>query len=311
MDKIEFLLLFLASVSSAVLIIYTISYVDRKRHIAKIKSMLTQESDSVKLELLKTQQKKYKNSLEYKLRHILNQAGIYNYQLTFFFVTYLLIVLFFSSLLIAFLHNIWGAVVGILFGTYMHYTLIKSMIERRRSEFNKALAVAISVLVKMMRNGIGFEQSMYKAVDVSASKMFKSLFERFFQEKNTLGERQAFENMFEYIDSKELKIFAVSVKIGRESGGRFSQTLEKLEQTIRHRKKMQDKIDVVTREASMGSYIIAVIAGILYIMLNFNFHGKLHSYYMESPTGRYQLLGIIVWILLGLVVNKAITKVKQ
>ena len=240
----------------------------------------------------------------------MSHAGIYRYQIPVFIGSYLLISLTVAILLTDFIGNAIGALVGMLIGTYLHYSFIKTLINRRLAEFNRALAIAISVLVKMMRNGVGFEQSIQKAVDVSSSNLFKKAFENFFQEKNTFGEEKAFENMFEIVDSKELRIFAISVKIGRQSGGRFSQTLEKLEQTIRYRKKMQDKIDVVTREGTVGSYIVAIIAVVLYFMLNLNFGGKLHSYYMESPYGRYQLLGIALWIFIGLIVNKMITRVK-
>ncbi len=311
MDKIELFLLLSGSAALSVLIIFAINSIDRAKHIAKIKAMLNEASETTKIQLNETKAKRYKNSYEYKIRHIMNQAGIYNYQLTIFFATYLFLVLASSTAITLFLQNFGGIFIGLLFGTYLHYAIVKTLITRRLMEFNRALAIAISVLVKMMRNGVGFEQSMYKAVDVSSSKLFKSIFENFFQEKNTLGEQKAFENILEYIDSKELRVFAISVKIGRESGGKFSQTLEKLEQTIRYRKKMQDKIDVVTREGALGSYIIAAIAGVLYVMLNINFDGKLHTYYMNSPYGRYQLLGIFTWIVMGLIVNKAITRIKQ
>ena len=311
MDKITLTLLLAASISASFLIIFIIQYIDRARHVAKIKEMLHHDDENVAIRLSEEKEQKYKNSLEYKIKRLMNHAGVYKYQIPVFISSYLVFTLTAAIILTAFVNNLFGALIGVIIGTYLHYSFIKMIIERRLIEFNRALAVAISVLVKMMRNGVGFEQSIQKAVDVSPSKLFRQVFEKFFQEKNTLGEEKAFQNMLEIIDSKELRIFAISVKIGRKSGGRFSQTLEKLEQTIRFRKKMQDKINVVTREGTVGSYIVAAIAVLLYFMLNFNFDGKLHQYYMESPYGRYQLLGIIFWIFIGLVVNKTITRIKS
>ena len=163
----------------------------------------------------------------------------------------------------------------------------------------------------MMKNGIGFEQALSKSISVSGSKLLKEVFSDFFQEKNTVGEMQAFENMYKYVDSKELKIFALAIKIGRESGGQFSNTLAKVEQTITYRKKMQDKVDVVTREGNFGSYVVVGIAVLLYFMLNSNFDGKIHQYFMESEYGRFQLLGIILWIFFGMLANNFITKVDK
>ena len=189
--------------------------------------------------------------------------------------------------------------------------ILKSITLRRKKEFNRALATAISVLVKMMKNGVGFEQALSKSISVSGSMMFKNIFNTFFQEKNAIGEVEAFNNLNNYIDSKELLIFALAIKIGRDSGGQFSNTLEKVEKTITYRKKMQEKVDVVTREASVGSYIVVGISIMLYFMLNGNFDGKLHEYFMNSEYGRFQLLGIAMWVFLGMIVNKLITGVDK
>jgi tight adherence protein B len=122
---------------------------------------------------------------------------------------------------------------------------------------------------------------------------------------------EAFKNMAKHIKSKELNIFAMAVKIGKDSGGKFSDTLEKVEKTITYRKKLQNKIDVLTREASFGSYIVAVIGVFLYFMIDFNFQGKINTYFMTSQYGRWQLLGIASWVVIGLVVNKVMTKVEK
>jgi tight adherence protein B len=310
MDKIELVLLFVIALSLSVLSILGIAYYKRLQRLQNIKKIFTQDPESLQQSLLRKEEKKDKGSFTQKIRKELHKAGIHSFQLTIFFTTYFFIVLTFSVTFVVFLKSLGGFIFGIFFGTIIHFALINFLIQRRLNEFNKALAVAISVLVKMMRNGVGFEQALQKSVDVSASNLFRSIFENFFKEKNTLGEQTAFNNILHYVDSKELRIFAIAVKIGRESGGKFSQTLEKLEETIRYRKKMQDKVGVITREGSLGSYIVAGIAFFLYFAIDFNFQGKLNEYYMESEWGRYQLLGIILWIVLGLFVNKIITKVR-
>lgn len=220
------------------------------------------------------------------------------------------------SLIIGYLFSIYldswiGYILGVFSGITIVYLALGSMIEYRSKAFNRALATAISVLVKMMKNGVGFEQALVKSIEVSSSKMFQNIFEVYLREKNTIGETNAFKNMSKRVKSKELNIFAMAIKIGKSSGGKFSDTLEKVEKTITYRKKLQDKIDVLTREASFGSYIVAGIGVFLYFMLDFNFQGKIHHYFMTSPYGRWQLLGIAIWVVIGLIVNKLMTKVEK
>lgn len=303
------LLLFVFSASASTLLYWVYLEYAREAYLNNIRFMLSQRGDDDEA-ILKTQRRVASKSMKNRIEAIVRLAG-FEFSVWVFFAIFLLFLLFFSSLFVLFLQHYSGVGFGLFFGSLLFYMLVSTIIARRKKNFNNSLAIAISVLVKMMKNGVGFEQAIVKAVDVSNSKMFKEIFAQFFKEKNTIGEDEAFANLNRFVRSKELLIFALAVKIGRASGGRFSNTLEKVEKTIQYRKKMQQKVDVITREGSIGSYIVALIAVFLYFALDVNFNGKLHHYFMTSEYGRFQLLAIFVWIFLGLVANKFITKVEK
>jgi len=309
--QIDILLLLIMSFSATLLgYIFYVEYI-RMQHISFVKSVITLREDEVN-DLLeeKKRQESFEASLLGKLQLIMQHAGI-KVPMTLFVGVFLVFTLFIGALFALFLTHWSGFVLGIPFGALIFFILIQGLIRRRKKEFNRALSIAISVLVKMMKNGVGFEQALAKSIAVSSSKMFKSIFANFFQEKNTLGEAEAFKNLSKFVNSKELLVFALAIKIGRESGGQFSNTLEKVEKTITYRKKMQEKVDVVTREGSIGSYIVVGIAFLLYLMINANFDGKVHNYFMTSEFGRFQLLGICLWIFTGMIVNKIITRIDK
>lgn len=249
------------------------------------------------------------NAFERKIRKTLKLAGL-SISLWQLYSIGLFLSMLFGIAFYLFLHHWFGFVLGLLVGLNLLSMFIKGKVIGRKIQFNRSFTIAISVLVKMMRNGIGFEQALSKSVMTSNSAMFRKLFERFLQEKNRIGEVEAFENMNHEIDSKELRIFALAVKIGRESGGHFSSTLEKVEETLRYRKKMQDKIGVVTREANIGSYMVASLNVLLYFMIDMNFNGKVTTYFFDSEWGRWQLLGIGMWMIAGLLVNRWITRIE-
>ena len=306
--QIDILLLFIITFSATAF--GYIVYVEYKRtkHINYIKhviSLVDAEDD-----ILQEKHTENEKNLKHKIDAFMVRAG-FHFSAYLFILLFLAFCFFSGSLFSLFLQHWSGFVIGIPFGAFIFYMIVQAIIENRKKQFNKALAVAISVLVKMMKNGIGFEQALAKSISVSGSKLFRGIFEKFFQEKNTIGEAEAFANLNKIIDSKELRIFALAIKIGRESGGQFSNTLEKVEKTISYREKMQEKVDVVTREGSVGSYVVVLITIFLYFALNGNFDGKLHSYFMESQYGRFQLLGIALWVFTGIMINKAITKVNK
>lgn len=283
----------------------------RAKHLSFIKSIITLRDDEINdlLEERKRQESR-ENSPLGKLKKVMRHSGI-----GLHYVAFLLIIAAFCSLVgllfMLFLQHWSGFVFGCILGLFLVYMALSALVLHRRKEFNRSLSIAISVLVKMMKNGIGFEQALFKSISVSNSKMFKEIFASFFQEKNTIGESAAFEHLSNYVQSKELLVFALAIKIGRESGGQFSNTLEKVEKTISYRKKMQEKVDVVTREGSIGSYIVVGISIFLYFMINQNFDGKIHTYFMESEYGRFQLLGIGLWVFIGMVFNKFLTRIDK
>ncbi|WP_304545922.1 type II secretion system F family protein [Sulfurimonas microaerophilic] len=310
MSSLEIVYLLIMSVSATMVLYIVYSQYERAIHLKHVKNIVFAKESEIENLLQKIQEKADKQSFIARTQAVLLHAGI-KIHIFLFFALIVMFVFLIGLGFSLFLKHWSGFIIGTPFGLLLAYMFIKMLITLRRKEFNRSLAIAISVLVKMMKNGIGFEQALSKSITVSSSKLLKEVFRDFFKEKNTVGEMQAFENMYKYIDSKELRIFALAIKIGRESGGQFSNTLAKVEQTISYRKKMQDKVDVLTREGSFGSYVVVGIAILLYFMLNGNFDGKIHKYFMESEYGRFELLGIMLWIFLGMLVNKLITKVDK
>lgn len=305
---IEIFLLALMSISLAIIIVWLTMYYERAQHLRYIKEMISLDEDAVLLDELRKKSKQIPWQL--KIQRVMAHAGI-EFSPTIFLLLVVLFIGVIGGVLTLFLKHWSGFLIGLPLGGVLVFMFVHSLILRRKKEFNRAFAIAISVLVKMMKTGIGFEQAMSKSIAVSNSAMFKKMFEDFFKEKNTIGEEEAFANIAKHVNSKELLIFAMAVKIGRASGGRFSNTIEKVEQTLVYRKQMQEKVDVVTREGAIGSYIVAGIALFLYFALNLNFDGKLHNYYMNSHYGRFQILAIFLWVFAGLIVNKMIIRIKQ
>ena len=308
--QIDILLLFIISFSATVLLYIFYIEMRRVRHISIIKEIISSKYDITNDLLSETKEKVENHNLLTKIEDLMVRAGM-NFSVYIFIIIFIIFVSVVGGSFSLFLRHWSGYVIGIPFAFFTFNMILQGIITRRRKEFNRLLAVAIAVLVKMMKNGIGFEQALSKSIEVSSSAMFKELFNGFFKEKNAIGEEEAFDHLNKKVHSKELAIFALAIKIGRASGGQFSNTLEKVEKTINYRKKMQEKVDVVTREGSFGSYIVVGIAIFLYFSLNGNFDGKLHTYFMESEWGRFQLLGIALWVFTGMIINKMITRVDK
>lgn len=305
---IEIGLLLLISVSLATMIYFIVYTINHNSYIKKIFRIISETDAGVDL-ILEDEDKGFLDRLYVSAEQQLTRAGITINPLLFLTIT--LVIIAVSGFLTEwFIGSVYGMIPGMILSITLIYINLNAFVNRRRIHFNSALAIAITVLVKMMQNGVGFEQALVKSVEVSDSRMFKRIFKKFLQEKATISEEEAFNNMNKYVDSRDLRIFAIAVKIGRQSGGRFSNTLQKVEETITYRKKMQDKIDVVTQESNVGAYIIAAIGVFLFIMLNSTFEGRVLEYYLSNEMARWQITGIVMWVFLGLMINRVISKVK-
>jgi len=307
---VEIGLLALASLSGALLIYLLVVNMQKYAVVYSMKKELQSGRASI-LDTYKYKEKKRFENIKIAqgVAVKLKKAGIeiseYLFLLIVCFATMLGGLIFYYMI-----DNIVSVVMGVCVGGYAPFFVLSILVNRRRREFNTALSGAISMLVRMMRNGIGFEQALKKSVDANESVVFKSIFGRFLREKEIAGEEKAFKTIYAIVDSTELQIFGISVIIGRSSGGKFSNTLEKLEESINSRIKLQRKIDVATREASVGSYLIILILAIIFGVMDSSFDGNMSKYFFQTDKGKMEFMLTMMWVALGLFLNSVLTKVR-
>ena len=306
-DFFSIILILFASLSGAGIVYIGILYVNRFIQIASTRKLLLVDDEANIIEDAKGEKK---GTLldKFDIPEKLAWAGLHLTPAVGLSVVGVNGILF-GTLFYLFTEHFMGFIIGLGFSLFFIKMLVEMKIAKRRSEFNAAMAKAMSILVRMMRQGIGFEQAMQKGVEVSNSILFKNLMRQYLLEKDNIGEYDAFENLKKHIQSDQLKIFAISVAIGRESGGSFASTLEKLENTIHDKQKLQEKVDVTTREASFGAYIILGLVGLLYNIFNETFNNSMNDFYFNSPEGKLYFLAVCSWIVIGLIVNKKLTKI--
>lgn len=212
-------------------------------------------------------------------------------------------VLFVVKSMLAFVFSVIGF-------SFLPLLVIKRIIASRENEFNLFLKEIIDKVTSMMKSGVGFEQGLKKAVYTSHSKFTRKVFDVYINEKDLIGEDKAFEKMFTMVESKELRIFYLTISIGRQSGGKFSNTLEKLRRTLHDQGEIKQEITSSTREIRIGSYMIIVVLVMLYWMLDNTLNGSISEHFFESGEGKVQMFFIVMWVVFGLFINNLLTKIK-
>ncbi len=190
------------------------------------------------------------------------------------------------------------------------YLLIKQLISKRQNEFNNGLKNIIDKVTSMMRSGVGFEHAMYKSITTAKSEFTRKTFNIYLSEKDIIGEDRAFLKMFKVVESKEFRIFYLVLSIGKNSGGKFSNTLEKLRKTLHSQHEITQEIISSTKEIKIGSYMIIGLVIFIYQMLNSSLQGVLNEHFFGSQEGQIQMFFIVLWVALGILINSLVSKIK-
>ncbi len=144
-----------------------------------------------------------------------------------------------------------------------------------------------------MKSGVGFDQALKKSVLTSKSKLTKDTFNIYLIEKDIIGEDKAFLKMFNIVESKELRIFYLTISIGRQSGGKFSNTLEKLRKTLHDQGEIKQEITASTKEVKVGSYLIIAIVIFIYQMMDSSMDGVLDEHFLEQVKVKYKCFSFL------------------
>lgn len=245
------------------------------------------------------------------LRSKLNFAGFLHFSAEYVFIFISLAFGSLAAILIYFVipHILTLVICFLLFAAFPYVVLLK-IISLRQEEFNNALKEAIDKVTSMMKSGVGFEQALRKAVITCKSDFARDVLNIYLNEKDIIGEVKAFEKMFILVDSKELRIFYLTIIIGRQSGGKFSNTLDKLRKTLQDQGELKQEIISSTKEIKVGTYMILGLVVFIYMMMNKSLEGTLDAHFFGSTEGKIQMFFIALWVGFGLFVNNLLTKVK-
>ncbi len=245
------------------------------------------------------------------LRKKMNYAGFESVGATYSFVLLSIVTgVLIGAFIYIIIESMLALICSIVLFSFLPLLVLIKIIRSRESEFNLFLKEIIDKVTSMMKSGVGFEQGLRKSILTTHSKFTKKVFDIYLNEKEIIGEDKAFEKMFTLVDSKELRIFYLTISIGKSSGGKFSNTLEKLRKTLHDQGEIKQQITSSTREIKIGSYMIIAMVVFIFVLMNGSLNGVLYEHFFETDNGRLQLFFITIWVAFGLFINNLLTKIK-
>ena len=193
-----------------------------------------------------------------------------------------------------------GAAIPII---YLRYRRVK-----RIEKFSEQFPDALDMMVRAMRAGY----AMGAALQVVADEMpdpaggeFKRLFEEI-----SLGRPagEALQNLYERVQTDDVRFFYAAVSIQREVGGNLAEILEKLSVVMRERFRILSYARVLSAQQKGTAYCVAASPfafAIMFAVLSPGFFDPL----LRSPIGPLLIVGALIMQFIGFLLLKRIADI--
>ena len=202
------------------------------------------------------------------------------------------------------------AVLPVLFGLLpLFFVLYKR--NQRSTKLSQQLPDALEMMARSLRAGHALSSS-FKMVATEMPTPVSLEFARAFeaQELGMAFEKAVADMTRRAPENQDLKIFALSVIVQKETGGNLVEIIEKIADTVRGREKFQGKLRGLTAEGRMSSYILGALPFVSLLFMLFGNREYLMPMF-EEKVGHIVLgYGIISWTL-GFIWMRKMIKVKM
>jgi len=159
--------------------------------------------------------------------------------------------------------------IGLGLGLWLPHATINYLIKRRENQFTTRFPEGLDVLVRGLRAGLPIAESIVNARS-EVPEPVKTIYGHIADGVN-LGQNleDAIADSAKVIDTPELKFFAVSLSVQRETGGNLAETLANLADILRRRRQMRMKVKAMSSEARASAYILGSLPFIMFGLIFF------------------------------------------
>jgi tight adherence protein B len=197
--------------------------------------------------------------------------------------------------------------IGAICGLKLPSMVLDSVTGRRRAKFYKLFPEAISLIVRGLRAGLPFGDTLA----VVSREVVNPVGEEFrrMSDQVRLGQsiEEALLSVGRRIGLAEFNFLITTLSVQRETGGNLAETLENFEDMLRKREQIRLKVKAMSSEATASAMIIGalpfVMMGLLYLVS--------HDYVITlftSHTGHMLLAGGATSLTIGSVVMSRMVK---
>jgi tight adherence protein B len=199
---------------------------------------------------------------------------------------------------------LFGAALGAL-----PYAYVRFKRQRRLTAFEEQFPEALDFLARSMRAGHAFSVSL-EMLGAESPEPLGQEFRTLFNEQNLGAPMEvAFENMLRRFPLVDVRFFASSVMLQKQTGGNLSEILLRLAYVIRERVRLKGQVRAISAHGRLTAGILTAMPIVMMMALLFVAPGYLQGM-ARDPDGKYMILAAIASQFLGYYFIRKIIRIK-
>jgi tight adherence protein B len=243
-----------------------------------------------------------------KLQRLLSQADT-SMRAGKFLLVSACIAMMAGALVFVFTRVLLFAVIAMAFGTAIPYMYVSWRRSRRFHAFETKFPEAIDLLARATRAGHTFSTAL-ELIGSELSEPVAGEFRKLYEEQNFgMPIKDALLNLAERMPLIDVKFFATTIMLQRETGGNLAEILDKLSYVIRERFKILRQLRVYTAQGRLTMAILMALPPGLLCMLLFVNRDFLMPLF-HDPIGHMFIAVAIVMQTIGFFIIRKIIHIK-
>ncbi len=186
---------------------------------------------------------------------------------------------------------------------------LKHMAARRQKKFLEGFADALDASVRLLQAGMPMSEAIAMVSREFEGPVRDEMMRIYENQKIGIPLGQAAYETAKRIPLPEVHMFATALQIQSETGSSLSEVLSNLSHVIRARFRLKRKIKALSSEAKASAGIIAALPVLVTLGLKFA-NPEYIDILFDTRTGNFLLGGAVTWMMIGVLVMRAMINFK-
>jgi len=202
-----------------------------------------------------------------------------------------------------------GVIGGLVLGLVLPSFILKNMQSRRRDKFQGQLVDGLMLLSSSLKAGMSLNQALEVLVEEMPAPMGDEFNLVVRENKMGVDLEECLVHLRKRMPVDDLDLIAIAIGIARETGGNLTEIFENLVFAIREKKKLEDRVKVLTVQGRLQGYIMMVLPIAFAIFIYFvNPHN--FEILLQDKLGQMLLTWAVISEVIGIILIQKLSKIE-